>query len=297
MIYTQHPLSAAFPAMGDDEFAALVADIEANGQRDPAVLLEGMVIDGWHRTRACDQLAQPLLFVDLPEGVDPVAYVLSRNLHRRHLTASQRAMAVAACATWLPVGRPANSATIAQLPDAPPAGRSIEQLADDAGVSRRTMQHAAKVVKDAAPEVADAVKAGTLPVAQAAGIAAMPQREQAAAVAAPPKPRKPKQSPEPAGDPVALQALQAQLDEANEALQELTQNLQATVDDNNSMAKVFEADDKLAEALKQNKQLRAEVSTLRERVNGLMGEKNEAIRMVKYWKGRAERAEKAGATA
>lgn len=305
MTYKQHPLSAAFPAMAEDDFALLVADIDANGQRDPVVLFEGDVIDGWHRTRACDQLAMPVRTIELPAGVDPVAFVLSRNLHRRHLTASQRAIAVAACAKWLPVGGRVESATAAPAPDSAtvalspvpePAGKSLKELADDAGVSRRTMAHAAKVVKEAAPEVAQAVKDGTLPVAQAAGIAALPKDEQPAAAAAPPaKPaRKAKPEPDNAG---ALADLQAQLDAANEALTELTQNLKMTVDDNNAMAAVFEADDKLALALAQNTKLRAEVAGLRERVNGLMSEKNEAVRLLKHWKGRAERAEKVGAAA
>ena len=50
----------------------------------------------------------------------------------------------------------------------------------------------------------------------------------------------------------------------------------------------------------ENKRLRAEVTGLRERVNGLMNEKNEAIRLSKSWQRRAEKAEKAlqaGATA
>jgi hypothetical protein len=302
MTYKQHPLSAAFPSMSDDDFAALVADIEANGQRDPVVLFEGMVIDGWHRTRACDQLAQPLLTIELQAGIDPVAFVLSRNLHRRHLTASQRAMAVAACAKWLPVGAPANSATVALLQSSEPepeqAAKSLQELAEDAGVSRRTMAQAAKVVKQAAPEVAQAVKDGTLPVSQAAAIAALPKDEQPDAMSgAAPAPRATRKAKPAAGDDQALAALQTQLDAANEALAELTQNLQEVVADNTAMSAVFEADDKLAESLAQNKRLRAEVSGLRERVNGLMSEKNEAVRMVKHWRGRAERAEKAGATA
>lgn len=67
--------------------------------------------------------------------------------------------------------------------------------------------------------------------------------------------------------------------------------------DNASMATVFEADDKLAAALAENKLLRAQVVSLRERVNGLLSEKNEAIRFAKLWQRRAEKAEKAGAAA
>ena len=79
-----------------------------------------------------------------------------------------------------------------------------------------------------------------------------------------------------------------------EQVAELSQNLTDTVADNEAMGKVFDADEKLAKAMAENKQLRAEVSTLRERVNGLLNEKNEAVRLAKSWK---RKAEKAGATA
>ena len=81
----------------------------------------------------------------------------------------------------------------------------------------------------------------------------------------------------------------SELAQAREQLDELAANLQETLADNNAMAKVFEADDKLAQAMAENKQLRAEVSTLRERVNGLLNEKNEAVRLAKHWKRKAEK--------
>lgn len=78
---------------------------------------------------------------------------------------------------------------------------------------------------------------------------------------------------------------------------ELEQMAAELLADNNSMTAVFEADDKLATALAENKRLRAEVGGLRERVNGLMSEKNEAIRLMKSWRSKAEKAAKAGAAA
>ena len=78
-------------------------------------------------------------------------------MRRRYLTASQRAIAVAACAKWMPVSQPKNSAATALFTDggeqeapaeAPePAAKSLRVLADDAGVSRQTMAQATKVVK------------------------------------------------------------------------------------------------------------------------------------------------------
>ncbi len=45
MKLTQHPLSAAFPAMADEEYRALVNDIRQHGQRDTSTLCDGMVLD------------------------------------------------------------------------------------------------------------------------------------------------------------------------------------------------------------------------------------------------------------
>ena len=102
MTYTQHPLSAAFPAMSDEDFQALKDDIEVNGQREPVMLFEGMVLDGWHRYRACAELGLSVEKFTFSATDDPVAFVLSHNLHRRHLSASQRAAAVVACSEWQP---------------------------------------------------------------------------------------------------------------------------------------------------------------------------------------------------
>ena len=72
MTYTQHPLSAAFPAMSDEDFQALKDDIEVNGQREPVMIFEGMVLDGWHRYRACIDLGLDPQQFTFPEGDDPV---------------------------------------------------------------------------------------------------------------------------------------------------------------------------------------------------------------------------------
>ena len=96
----QHPLSAAFPAMDPRDLEILQADIQAHGLRHPIVIYGGMILDGWHRFQACTNLGIPPTSQPLGEGVDPVAYVQSVNLHRRHLTGSQRAAAVVACSAW-----------------------------------------------------------------------------------------------------------------------------------------------------------------------------------------------------
>ena len=86
-----HDVASMFPPMTADEYAALVDDVRANGQRDPIWTYNGEVIDGRHRLRACEDLGiEPTTREWSGEG-SLVAFVLSLNLHRRSLTASQRA--------------------------------------------------------------------------------------------------------------------------------------------------------------------------------------------------------------
>lgn len=169
--YQQHPLSAAFPSMSESDRAALTADIQLHGQRDPITVYEGQILDGWHRYGSCLELGVTPRLQNLSDGTDPVAYVISCNLHRRHLTASQRAQAVAVCNDWLPAHRPSNSA--------PGAGLSTKAMAEKADVSPRTIEHA-KAAQAAG--LGDAVRDGKITVKQGAAIAKLPVEDRPAAV-------------------------------------------------------------------------------------------------------------------
>ena len=88
----RHAVSKVWGDMPSDELLALSLDIEANGQQEPVfVINNNEVVDGWHRFRACQMAQKPVQVKDLPRDVDLFKFVVSKNLHRRHLTASQRA--------------------------------------------------------------------------------------------------------------------------------------------------------------------------------------------------------------
>lgn len=93
-----HQAAAVFPMMSPDEIEELAADIKENGLREPIVVAEVdgqlMLVDGRNRRAAC-QLAGISPDVSHLNGEDPTAYVLSANIHRRHMTNAQRAMAIA----------------------------------------------------------------------------------------------------------------------------------------------------------------------------------------------------------
>ncbi len=85
-----HPITNIFPMMTDGELSQLAADIKANGLQVPITTYENMVLDGRNRLRACEMAGIEPRFVEW-EGDSPTLWVISMNLHRRHLTPSQRA--------------------------------------------------------------------------------------------------------------------------------------------------------------------------------------------------------------
>lgn len=174
---SQHPISAAFPPMSESEFADLVKDIESRGfdDSDPITIFEGKILDGSNRDRACQQLGitpPTTEFVGTYE--EAVAFVISRNINRRHLTQGQRAMLAIEVAR-LGHGGDRRSAAIkgprGRLNGSAPAttqARTITDAARALKVSPRTVRRAKRVKKHGSPALVAAVKAGTVSVATAA---------------------------------------------------------------------------------------------------------------------------------
>lgn len=184
MSLQQHPLSAAFPAMSAEDFQALTDSIQAIGVQNPVTLLDGMVLDGWHRYRATNDLAMDCPSTELADWIDPLDFVRAQNKTRRHLTSSAWALIEVSLRQWNPPHRPNKGAGPA------PLSVSNADMAEASGTSIRLIQHAKTVASKAIPEVAEAVMRGDLGGEKAAAIAKMPKEEQAAAIDKP-LPRKP----------------------------------------------------------------------------------------------------------
>jgi hypothetical protein len=91
-----HPYAEIFPAADLADFDRLCGDIQQHGLQDDIVVYEGKVLDGRSRYFAC--LARgvaPRFRPYAGECGSPLAFVVARNLHRRHLTESQRALVAA----------------------------------------------------------------------------------------------------------------------------------------------------------------------------------------------------------
>jgi hypothetical protein len=88
-----HPAADLFPMLDDDALTALSVDIKEHGQLEPIWMIEGMILDGRNRLVACRRAGVEPRFAEWKQqaNTSPVSTVISLNLHRRHLSASQRA--------------------------------------------------------------------------------------------------------------------------------------------------------------------------------------------------------------
>src|SRR6516165_190084 len=91
--YDIHPLATLIPELSPEDRELLLKDIRAVGLIEPITLYEGKILDGRSRYSICKAIQYPFKdtdFVPLPPGVDPVAFVFSKNIARRHLTGEQK---------------------------------------------------------------------------------------------------------------------------------------------------------------------------------------------------------------
>jgi len=165
-----HPLADIFPLVEGQDFAELVDDIREHGLHEPIVVYEDKILDGRNRYRACEAAGKEPTFTAYT-GDDPVAYVVSLNLRRRHLDESQRAMVAAKLATFGHGGDRSKS-PIGDLTQA--------KAADLLNVGKRSVERAAEVRDHGAPELVRAVEQGTVSITAAADIAGQPIDEQRA---------------------------------------------------------------------------------------------------------------------
>lgn len=256
MTYELHPLCTLFPRLSGAEFSTLRDDIKATGLRAPIVLHDGMILDGGNRYRACIEAGVEPRFVKFT-GDNLVQFVLSVNLHRRHMTPGQQAAIVASAQDWgraQAVGKP-KLANVGQL-------ATVEQRAAQSGASRNTQKAADKVAK-ASPDLARKVAHGEVSLPKA-----LAQVENKPAKAAPPPPA---------------------ADEFGPSAEEIESSQRAIEDELATFRRLADSDDKLREALAMIKERDAMVQRLSFQINSLTNQLASMTKTATYWKRKAEK--------
>lgn len=168
-----HPAAELFPLMQGADFDAFVEDIRVSGQQEPVVLdADGRLLDGRNRARACTSLGLRIT-TRRYDGDDPMQFVISHNLHRRHLTDSQRAMIAAELATLAMGHRPVPDGT-GDL-----TGANVRTLMQ---VSSGSLNRAKIIHRDGTPNLRELAKEVSLPLETAARVARTSPAEQDAYV-------------------------------------------------------------------------------------------------------------------
>ncbi len=170
-----HPAADLFPMLPQADLETMAADIKANGQAVPiAILNAAFIIDGRNRYAACKLAGvEPKtreMQSEFSDEAEVIRFIISTNIHRRHLTESQRAMI---------------ASELAKLGDGQRPGASIEapamtqdQAASAMQVSRASVQRA-REVQEKAPDLVAQVKSGEIKVSKAASMARERQRQSA----------------------------------------------------------------------------------------------------------------------
>ncbi len=209
-----HPLCTLFPRLAGAEFDTLRDDIVANGLRQPIVTLDGMILDGGNRYRACLDAGVKPTFSKFSGG-NIVSFVLSANMHRRHLSAGQQAAIVASAQDWASAQSHGGNRKdqVATLPL-----ETIKSRSAQSGASERTQRMADKVAK-ASPELSRQVAHGEISLPKAV--------EQVSPVKNAAAPKTKKGEPTIEGLQAEIESLRADLREARDLARELANDLES----------------------------------------------------------------------
>ena len=170
-----HPVANIFPAMTQTEIVELRDDIDIHGLLEPIWIHHecGRVIDGRHRAMACEMLLmEPDTRTWTGDEADLVAFVVSLNMRRRHMSTGQKA--VAALAAEKIEGERAKERMrqggenfgkgakgVANLQYPIEQGKAAEKAASAFGISERSVNTAKAIERDA-PDLLEEVEAGRM---------------------------------------------------------------------------------------------------------------------------------------
>lgn len=168
-----HRYAKYFPLMDGEEFDDLVNDIREHGLLEPIVTFEEAILDGRNRFRACKKAGVEPRFTKY-RGNGVITYIISKNVHRRHLSVSQRAVIALDVLPVLEkeaakrnpvaqrIGRPRNARRGTPTEN----GTSTAHAGRMLRVGGSTVRQAKRIAKEA-PELLPAIRAGRKTVHEA----------------------------------------------------------------------------------------------------------------------------------
>lgn len=170
--YDIHPAAKLFPMMEKEPLGELAKDIRKNGLVNSIILCDGMILDGRNRFVACQIAGVEPRFMPFASDLSPTEWVLSQNLHRRHLTASQKAAVAVGALPLLEEEAKERKAKGAAQRDhreiipSDEKGKASEKAAELTGANARYVSDAKRIAEEA-PETFEKVKSGEMSIPEA----------------------------------------------------------------------------------------------------------------------------------
>ena len=153
-----HEYANLFPMMPATDLKSLADDIRSSGLSDSIITFEGKILDGRNRHKACEIAGVTPRFTEY-DGSDALQFVISHNLHRRHLSESQRAMVAA---KWAKLKRGANQHSPIGEPSETET-KTRNEAAKLLNVGTSSIDRAKKVINQA-PELVEKIESGAMSV-------------------------------------------------------------------------------------------------------------------------------------
>jgi DNA modification methylase len=182
-----HPACKIFPALGREDLQELADDIAENDLRNPIVRHQGKLLAGRNRWDACPLAKVEPRFTEF-DGDDPIGWVVSQNLVRRHLTASQRAVVAFDLLPMLEKeakqrqrrsnSYKGNGRSASHGANQNGKGKASEMAARIAKSSSRNVERV-KAISKQAPELIEEIRAGKVKVSDAEKLAELPEQQRA----------------------------------------------------------------------------------------------------------------------
>jgi len=175
-----HEIANLFPMMQPDELSDLVDDIKQNGLIEPIVLYEEKILDGRNRYLACGEAGVKPHY-EYYKGNEPVGYVISKNVQRRHLNGSQKAMIALEVKDIFEreAKKRQGTRTDLNIPELIPEsdkGEARDKAGKAVGVSGRYVSDAEKIKREA-PEYVEPIMRGEMTITEAKTVIKKQKRE------------------------------------------------------------------------------------------------------------------------
>jgi len=161
-----HKYAKLFPQADDQTLQDMANSISRHGLQEEIITYEGRILDGRSRYLSCLTAGVEPVFEEY-DGDDALQYVITKNLHRRHLTASQRAFV---------------AYNVYSLLKERDASVTMEMVAEQFSIGERTMRDAGMVKESTSESVQAAVRDGEMRVGKVVHAIKQAQNEMGIAI-------------------------------------------------------------------------------------------------------------------